>query len=194
MTRKLKRTKTNKKAAIPECKKHQPGLVCSLSILLATMTFIAGTAIGAFMVAQARRVEERRNRDAVLFIQQDAEIDASTFVIYRNGLIAERFADSSLDRTFVMSNEDIQDLKRRVENVDRDSARAMVRETTDFNHGESVNRVFSTRLNRWVILEETHGRDVFRSNAQSVLDLVDPIERLIEKYLFANETPTDPVE
>jgi len=155
------------------------------------MTFIAGTAIGAFMVAQARRIEERQNRDAVLFIKQGAEIDAVTYVIYRNGLIAERFTDDRPDNKAIMNEEDLRDLKRRIENIDRDSSRAITRESTDFNHGESVMRVFSTRLSRWVILREYSGRDIFQSNAQSVLDLVDPIEQLIERYLHPGDVVED---
>ena len=183
MPTKSKRTK--KTHIIPEHRKHQPKLVCSLAWMLAIMTFIAGTAIGAFFVAQAMRIEERQNRDAILFIYQEPGVDASTLVIYRNGLIAEIFSDDRPSNKAVLSDMDLQDLQRRIDGITRDDTRR-VREVTSFEHGYSLNRVFSHEMNRWVVIREYRGSDIVRSNSRAVEDLVGPIERLIEIYLLEN--------
>ena len=185
MSARLKRTKKVKKTSvIPEHKKHQPGLVCSLAVTLAIMTFVAGTAIGAFMVAQTMRAEERQNKEAVLFIQKDNDVDAPTRVIYRNGLIAEYYEDDRPAKKAILLDEDLNNLEKYIDAIE--SSR-LVKETTGYDYGYSMFRVFSAKLNRWIAISEYRGFDKVWSNSKAAEDLIDPIEDLLDKYLFSDE-------
>lgn len=156
--------------------------------MLATMTFIAGTAMGMFMVSQHMRAEERQNRDAILFIQAGDAVDQETRVIFRNGLIVESFEDGRPDRRVLMSNADLESLELVISRID---TTRVTREITYTDREAYLERVFSVDLNRWVTLIEHRGRNIYRTASDQSSEVIEFLEYIFDKYLSEADVTED---
>jgi hypothetical protein len=178
MPTKLKKSnKRNRLITIPESKKHQPRLVFSLAMTLAIMTFIAGTAIGCFLMSQVRRDEDRQNVNAVMFLSSSDGADGVKRIIYKNGLIVEEIG-SEINKA-ILTDDELDDLVDRIDLVENSK---VTKDTTNYDMGKIKYRVFSDKLNRWVIIDERNGYDSYKSSSKAVEDLKYPIDQLFIKY------------